>query len=135
MIRVLLVGSEHDSLAGLAKRLRSYGDVEISRANSGQTALGMISEKPVDLAVVDRDIGDMGSFEFVKKMVSVNPLINSAVVSSLSSHDFHEAGEGLGILMKLSPRHDEKEADELIKLLKNVFSAESRVSGPRFIMS
>ena len=49
-------------------------------------------------------------------------MINCAVVSTLSSADFHEASEGLGILMQLPAEPGKKEADQLLEHLKKIQS-------------
>jgi len=125
MISILLVSTENDTLSGLASCLKRYNEIEIFRAGSCQTAFDMISEKSFDLAVADENIAGASGLEFAEKLVSVNPMINCAVVSPLSSKDFHEASEGLGVLMQLPVRPDEKQAEMLIKCLKKVLNLTS----------
>ena len=122
MISILLVSTENETLHGLASGLRQYRKVEIFRAASCQKAFDMISSKAFDLAVADENIAGVSGLEFAEKLVSVNPMINCAVVSSLSPKDFHEASEGLGVLMQLPVRPDEKQAQILIKRLKKVLN-------------
>jgi len=125
MISILLVSTENDTLSGLASCLKRYNEIEIFRAASCQTAFDMISEKSFELAVADENIAGASGLEFAEKLVSVNPMINCAVVSPLSSKDFHEASEGLGVLMQLPVRPDEKQAEMLIKCLKKVLNLTS----------
>ncbi len=120
MITILLISESNDSLSGLASGLRQYNEIEIVRAESCQKAFDMISGKTFDLAVVDENIAGMTGLEFAQKMVTVDPITNCAVVSPLSSKDFHEASEGLGVLMQLPIRPDEKQAEALLKRLKEV---------------
>jgi len=122
MITILFISESNDSLSGLASGLRQYNEIEIVRAESCQKAFDMISGKTFDLAVVDENIAGMTGLEFAKKLVSVDPITNCAVVSPLSSKDFHEASEGLGVLMQLPIRPDEKQAEELRKRLKEVLN-------------
>jgi hypothetical protein len=51
--------------------------------------------------VVDESLGDMTGLELVHRLVAVNPVINCALVSPLAEAAYHEASEGLGILMRL----------------------------------
>lgn len=120
MITILLISEGNDSLSGLASGLRQYNEIEIVRAESFQKAFDMISGKTFDLAVVDENIAGMTGLEFAKKLVSVDPITNCAVASPLSPKDFHEASEGLGVLMQLPIRSDEKQAEALLKRLKEV---------------
>ena len=49
-------------------------------------------------------------------------MINCAAVSSLTSEDFHEAGEGLGILMQLPVEPGQEYADMLLEQLKSILN-------------
>ncbi len=122
MISILLVSTENDTLSGLASGLKGYSEVEIVWASSCQKALDLIAGKTFDLFVVDENIAGVAGFECAGKMVSVNPVTNCAIVSSLSPKDFHEASEGLGVLMQLPVRPDEKQAEMLIKRLKKILN-------------
>ena len=101
MIKILLVTSEKELFSEFASTLGKNEDVELSWAADGKEALEEIPDNPVDLVVVNENIGDMTGIEFMKKLLPINPMINCAVVSPLSPEDFHEASEGLGVLMQL----------------------------------
>jgi DNA-binding NarL/FixJ family response regulator len=120
MIRLLLVTPHKNSLLELALAMEKYDDVELTWTGSGQKALDKLSETSVDLVVIDKDLGDMTGLEFAKKLLRVNPMINSAVLSSLPSHEFHEASEGLGVFAQLPLRPAKKDAEKLLKGLKNL---------------
>ena len=120
MLKLLLVNPDKGSWTGLASSLEKHGDVDLSWAESGNKALDVISEFVVDLVVTDEDLGDMTALEFAAKLLSINPMINCALVSSLSPQDFHEASEGLGVLTQLSPRPSEKEAENMLDRLKTL---------------
>ena len=50
----------------------------------------------------------------------VNPLVNTAIVGEQSKKEFHEATEGLGVLMQL-PRHpQERDAEALLAILDKI---------------
>ena len=59
----------------------------------------------------------MPGLQFVEQLVALNPMINCALVSSLSKEDYHEASEGLGILMALPP---ESTADDGARLMSHL---------------
>jgi len=120
MIRLLLVTPYRKSLLELASAMEKYDDVELTWTESGQKALDMLSETSMDLVVTDKELGDMTGLEFVEKLLRVNPMINSAVLSSLPSHEFHEASEGLGVFAQLPLRPAKADADNLLKGLKNL---------------
>ena len=120
MITLLLATPEKELFSEFALALEKYDDVELSWAATGQEALQAISGNPVDLVVVNENIGDMTGIEFMKKLLPINPMINSAAVSLLPPEDFHEASEGLGVLMQLPIRPGAAEAKDLLKRMKNI---------------
>jgi CheY-like chemotaxis protein len=117
MIRLLFVTPARDSLAGLASALKNNDEVELSWAQSGGKALDMVVDTPVDLVVTDEFLGDMTGLELAERMLSVNPMINCAAVSKLSSKEFHEASEGLGLMAQLPAAPDKEQAEELLNRL------------------
>jgi len=120
MIKMLLVTSEREPFSEFATVLKKKDDVELTWAASGQEALEAISGNPVDLVIVNENIGDMTGIEFMKNLLPINPMINSAAVSPLPSEEFHEASEGLGVLVQLPVDPGEFEAEDLLKRLKNL---------------
>jgi PleD family two-component response regulator len=120
MIRLLFVTPARDSLAGLASALERNDEVELFWAQSGGKALDMVADTPVDLVVTDELLGDMTGLELAEKMLSVNPMVNCAAVSKLSSEEFHEASEGLGVLAQLPAVPDKEHAEELLQRLMDI---------------
>ncbi len=117
MIKLLLVTPDKGPFNEFALALAHNDDVELSWAESGQRALDMLSNTPLDLVVVDEKLGDMTGMEFIETLVSVNPMINCAAVSPLPSDEFHEISEGLGILAQLPVQLGANDAEKLLKLL------------------
>ena len=82
----------------------------------------MIAERNFDLVVADEKLGDMTGLEFIRGVVAKNPMVNCAAVSSLMPEDFHEASEGLGILMQLPVRPGQEYAEKLLAHLKSILN-------------
>ena len=120
MFKVLLVTAKRDHLENLGSSLAQHHEVQLSWAGSGQEALDYIRDTPPDLVITDEKVGDMTGLEMVSKIVSINFMVNYAVVSSLSSDAFHEAGEGLGILAKLPVHPGPQYAEGLLDRLKEI---------------
>ena len=74
----------------------------------------------VDATAADEDLGDMTGLELVRRILKINFMINFAVVSGLSADEFHEASEGLGVMTQLPQRPGKKDADGMIKTLKQI---------------
>jgi hypothetical protein len=82
----------------------------------------MVAERAVDLLVADEFLADMTGLDLIKMVVSKRPMVSCAVVSSLSPADFHEAGEGLGILMQLPVGPGREDARQLHGHLINILN-------------
>ncbi len=121
-MNLLLVGSYDSTLSNYSRILEKHWDVSVSRAKSGEKALEMISRQEIDLVIADKLLGDTAGLEFAEKLTVINPMINCAVVNSMSAADFHEASEGLGILAQLPDRVSEKQVEELLQQLRQMRS-------------
>ncbi|MHC1742837.1 MAG: response regulator [Syntrophobacteraceae bacterium] len=117
MLHILLVTPRLQELASFTRALASDPGVKIESVASGAAALDVVCATPPHLAVIDVDLPDDPPMGLVQRMLTVNAMVNTAVVSSLSEDEFHEASEGLGILgrLPLDPGINDAEA-LLIKL-------------------
>jgi CheY-like chemotaxis protein len=122
MIKILLAGRDKASLAALGAGL-AEDDVDIANADSGRNGVSMIAENDFDLVIADENLGDMTGIDFIRKVVLQKPMVNSAIISSLPPEDFHEASEGLGILMQLPVRPKREDAARLLEQLKQILNA------------
>ena len=120
MLKLLLVSPNEESLSGLASALIEQGDVDLSWAESGEKALDIASYSAIDLVVTDERLGDMTGLAFADRLLSVNPMINCASVSSLSPEKFHEASEGLGVMAQLPVQPGKEDAEELLQRLRDL---------------
>ena len=120
MLKLLLVSPDRDSLSDFASALEGHDDVEFRWAESGETSLDMASDSAIDLVVTDEDLGDMTGLELAGRLISVNPMINCASVSSLLSEKFQEVSEGLGLMAQLPVQPGRKDAERLLQNLSNI---------------
>ena len=119
MTQVLFVTADKTNLSDLLLGLETPGSA-IHWASTGHQALQEIKGNPIDLVVTDEHIGDMTGLALIKQLVKANPMINCAAVSSLSKADYHEASEGLGVLMQLPIRPSKADGEALMAYLKKV---------------
>ena len=120
MIKLLIVTPDKETFHNFTSAIIKNDVVELTWAATGQEALEAISGNPVDLVIVNENIGDMTGIEFMKKLLPINPMINCASVSPLPPEEFHEASEGLGVLVQLPVDPGKFEAEDLLKRLKNL---------------
>ena len=125
MIRILIVSSENNFSASLFSILKDRNGVEVLRSKSGHQGLSMVNDRNFHLVIADENLNDMTGLEFAKKLVSVNPVINQAIASSLSHDEFHEASEGLGILMALPLEPMEVDVNRLMEQLRKIIWMDS----------
>ena len=121
IIKILLVSQDKASMSAFKAGLEE-NQVQTAWAESGSNAIAKIAEGSFDLVVTDENLGDMIGLEFIEKVISTKPMVNCAAVSSLLPADFHEASEGLGILMQLPVRPDQEQAEKLLRQLKNILN-------------
>lgn len=127
MIHILLAGGEASSMSALKTAL-DENDIRTTCLDSGGEVLSAVAEKSFDLLVADEDLGDMSGLELIASVIVRQPMLNCAAVSSLSPGDFHEASEGLGILMQLPVKPGRKEADQLLDHLNKIQSYAKKFS-------
>ncbi len=125
MIRILIVSSENSFSASLFLILKDRNGVEVLRSESGNQGLSMVRDRDFHLVIADENLSDMTGLGFAKKLVSVNPIINQAIASSLSHDEFHEASEGLGILMALPLETMEVDVNRLMEQLRKIIWMDS----------
>ena len=118
-MKTLLVSGETARLANLENTLVE-NEARVTRVRTGSEGMSEIAARSYDLVVADEQLPDMTGLELVRKVVLTHPMVNIAVVSSLSSDDFHEISEGLGILMQLSPDPGHEEAETLVNHLNSI---------------
>jgi hypothetical protein len=70
--------------------------------------------------IIDEAVDGKQGFDIAREIIALNAMINLALVSPLSDEDFHEAGEGLGILARLSAAPGQAEAAKLIANFKRL---------------
>jgi len=118
--RLLVVSPIRDSLSVFTSTLNSHNNVDLFWVESGEKALETVTDNTFDLVVTGEKLGDMTGFELAGKLISVNPMINCAVMSSLSPEDFHKASEGLGLMAQLPVQPSKEQTEELLQRLKKL---------------
>ena len=120
MVKILLLTSDKKSLNVFSDAIAEDTSTKLLWAMSGDEALSIIKNTEIQLVIADEKLKDMTGLEFVKKLVTVNPFVNCMLLSPLSHDDFHEASEGLGILMQLPLQPGEKDASALLQYLNKI---------------
>ena len=120
-IKILLVSHDKAAMSAIKAGLEE-NQVQTAWADSGSNAIVKIAEGSFDLVVTDENLSDMSGLEFIEKVISKKPMVNCAAVTSLLPADFHEASEGLGILMQLPISPGQEQAEKLLSRLKTILN-------------
>jgi DNA-binding response OmpR family regulator len=120
MKSIVIVSQELDKWGAFTAELGNQCQMDVTYVRSGSEALAAAQEKKPIAVVIDQDLGDMTGMGLVSQLLQINAFINVALVSEQSEEVFHEATEGLGILMQLPPRPDAQAADDFSKRLTGV---------------
>ena len=120
MKHILIVTSREKNFAEFIDGLTRHDTIEIRRAGSPQTVLDELSAAAPDLIVIDEDVDGTAGLTIARNVLMKNAMVNQVIVSSLSSEEFHETSEGLGILAQLPPRPDAADAEKVLELLKKI---------------
>ncbi len=117
---IVFIAKDFSRFGPLVYRLRRERHVELIPVVTGAAGLAQLRGKPIDLVIVDEQLEDMSGIEFVRQLITVNPLANTAIVGALTEEDFHEATEGMGVLMQLPRQPNEQDAEALLVLLAKI---------------
>lgn len=123
MLRILLATTRQATFRSFVDGLFSDRDVRLEMAPSKSDVLDAAHDNPPHLAVIDSELPDVEPLSLVSELLVVNAAINTAVISSLSDKDFHDAYEGLGVLGRLPVVPDENDAKNLLQKLRAVLGA------------
>ncbi|QLA17123.1 hypothetical protein [Desulfolutivibrio sulfoxidireducens] len=115
----LVVTTRADRIAEFTAGLASTG-AEVFLAESATAALDMAAALKPDLVIADETMTGGPALAFVRKLLTVNAMITTAVVSSLSEEAFHEASEGLGVLARIPVEPTRRDGEELAGKLRRL---------------
>ncbi len=107
-------------LYGASAGLKCIGDGKDASERQGTSNNWIDKKCSCKRMKTDENPGGMTGLELAEKVVRINPMINCAVVSSLTPAEFHEASEGLGLLAQLPVRPGVAQAEDILKRLREV---------------
>jgi DNA-binding NarL/FixJ family response regulator len=120
MLHIVFATARPKAMQAFAAALSSNPAVKLLSVISGAEALEATRTIAPHLVIIDADLPDTTPLDLVQKLVMVNAMVNTAVVSPLSDEEFHEASEGLGILGRLPKEPGMIDAGELLHKLRTV---------------
>ncbi len=116
---LIVLASARPEASAFAAALSSDPEVQLKQVATGAEALEAGRTLAPHLMVIDY-LPDTEPLSLVQKLLTVNAMVNTAVVSPLTDAEFHEASEGLGILGRLPVEPGIGEAADLLQKLRQV---------------
>jgi DNA-binding NarL/FixJ family response regulator len=123
MHRILIVTPHRKSIAAFAAALEESQDVQVAWADSGHAAVADVIKHPPLGVVIDENLLDMPGLDLVRRLLPINAMINTVVLSELPREDFHEASEGLGVMAQLPPIPTPEDARSILAHFKRMAPA------------
>jgi CheY-like chemotaxis protein len=120
MHTIILASPRVDQWQAFADALDSGGQADVVKVRTAADAIEAVQNLHPLLVVIDAELGDLTASELIRRLLSIDAMINTAVASAEAEAIFHEENEGLGILMKLSPLPTSAEAGRLAACLRQV---------------
>lgn len=128
MHRILIVSPHRRRLAEFAQSLAEQQDIQVAWAEDGTAAIADVMKHPPLAVIIDHNLPDIPGLDLVRRLLPINAMINTVVISDLSPEDFHDAGEGLGIMAQLPLDPAKSDALEVLSRIR-------RLSPPDFSQS
>jgi len=119
MIKVLLVSQEKKVFKALEAGF-SDNNISTEWVNSGQDAVSLLTNKKFDLFITNEKLPVIKARQLIEKALFQNAMMNSVVLSQLSHKDFHEAYEGLGVLMQFPLKPETEHFQNLMEHLDRI---------------
>jgi DNA-binding NarL/FixJ family response regulator len=120
MLRIVIATTRLKAWQAFAAALSANPEVHLDHVVSGAEAMEAARTAAPHLLIIDAELPDLAPLDLVQKLLMINAMVNSAVVSPLSDEEFHEASEGLGILGRLPNEPGGSDAGELLHKLRTV---------------
>ncbi len=120
MSKILLVSKTRANFEKLTRELNEYQENQISWVATSKEAMPIAINKEVDVIISDAELGDSDGLSFIKLIAQKCPLINSALVSSVTDDEFHEITEGLGVFMQLPDNPGNTDAEKIMQILQSI---------------
>jgi len=114
---VLLVDDEAEFVETLVKRLRKR-KVNTAAVGSGEEALEILKEMPIDVVVLDVKMPGMDGIETLRKIKKINPLIEVIMLTGHANMEVAIEGMELGAFDYLMKPMD---IDELLYKLQDAY--------------
>jgi DNA-binding response OmpR family regulator len=120
MHRILVVTPDPKPWAEFADALTESREIQLAWSQTGADALADVIRRPPLCVVVDDALPDLSPLELVRRLLTINAMVSTAVLSGMEGDEFHEASEGLGVLLQIPPAPKKAHAEDLLARLQRI---------------
>jgi len=117
---VLVATSRPAELAEFINALGAETGQDIDVTSSGAVTLEQVKAAVPSLVVVDEGLEDFTPLKLVVEIMMISAMTNTAVVTSMTDKEFHDASEGYGVLKALPVKPGRTDGVELATLLSTM---------------
>lgn len=119
MTRILLISPKKDIFKAIEDCFKKH-KIATDWTDTAAKALLILLDGNLDLIILHEQLQDMNGRQLVEKIITQNAMLNCVVLSKLSKEEFHEAYEGLGVLMQFSLTPTQEDAQALIDYMARI---------------
>ena len=112
-IPCIVVTPRAEALEDFLKGLSASGELAVTVAGDGASALKAVKGSPSGLVVVDEGLPDRASLALVIDVLMTNAMFNTAMITSMTPEEFEDKSEGYGVLRGVPFEPTEKDGREL----------------------
>lgn len=127
MTYILLVSRKKDVFKAL-ESVFTENKMPFEWADTAQDAVELLAEKNITLVITEEILPDMAGRKLVETIIFKNPMIDCVVLSALTHDQFHEAYEGLGVLMQFPLEPDKASVLKLLDHMNRIALISGRTS-------
>ena len=121
---ICLVATREKNVFSSIEQALIRNHMKIEWIDTGKNLLSLLSESPFDkkigLVIIDENLPGETARDIVEQVIMQSPMTNCVATSPLSPEEFHEAFEGLGVLMQLPLKPSAQDAQKLVTHLNKI---------------
>ena len=122
MLRIIFAAKNYAGFGDLVERLRQEPEIELIPVSTASSVKKTLTEQEIHLIIAAEELEDCSGADCIRKVAMQFPLVHTALCSPLDDKAFHEATEGLGVLLQLPPQPGRVDAERILERMAHIAS-------------
>jgi len=118
--KIILLAPSLDPMSDFVTGLANQPDVRVTMVSTPEEMLRLVREESPNLVVLDENIEERNGLDLVIRILSINAMVNTAMITSMSPEAWHEKSEGLGMLEPVPDPPSAADARNLLRTLEKL---------------